>query len=142
MIADRELEQLRKKLLADEIQSIDVIEKLQSTYGYERNDAERLVESWLDIEEPLRWANTPLLHNPTNYLAQIDHIWAVLSVDEGGEGVVAVPLGGMTVPLIAADEARLDSFVIPMAKQMTKAFNKPMRLVKFTTREVIEEFKP
>jgi hypothetical protein len=96
-----------------------------------------------ELEEELdAFLSNTVLHNPENYLGQIEHIWAVLSVDKGGEGVVAVPLGNVTFPLIAADEARLDSFVIPMAKQMAKAFGKPMRLVKFTTREVVEEFKP
>ncbi len=83
-----------------------------------------------------------VIHNPKNYLAQIDQIWAVLSVDEGGEGVVAAPLNGMTVPLIAADEARLNSFVIPMAQQIAVISGKKMRLVKFHNREVVQEIFP
>lgn len=83
-----------------------------------------------------------LFHKPKNHLPQIDQIWAVLSVDEGGEGVVAAPLNGMTVPLIAADEARLNSFVLPMARQLVNVFGKKMRLVKFHNREVVEEIIP
>lgn len=83
------------------------------------------------------------LHDPGNYLAKIENIWAALSVDEGGEGVVAAPLapGMLSVPLIAADEARLKS-IVPLAKRMATMFGKKMRLVKFTTREEIEEFLP
>lgn len=83
-----------------------------------------------------------VIHNPPNYLAQIDEIWAVLSVDEGGEGLVAAPLKGMTVPLIAADKARLESFIIPMAEQLADVFGKKLKLVKFRNREEIREFLP
>lgn len=83
-----------------------------------------------------------VFHNPPNYLAQIDEIWAILSVDEGGEGLCAAPLRGMTIPLIAADKARLDSFLIPMAEQLADVFGKKLKLVKFHNREEIREFLP
>jgi hypothetical protein len=84
-----------------------------------------------------------VLHAPPNYLGRIDRIWAFLSLDDGGEGVVAAPIGpnSMTVPLIAADKRRLDS-LIPIAKQLTKAFRKPIRLAKFTKREDVEIYQP
>jgi predicted pyridoxine 5'-phosphate oxidase superfamily flavin-nucleotide-binding protein len=39
---------------------------------------------------------------------RIESVWMVISVDEhGNEGVVAAPMGGLTMPLIASDEKRL-----------------------------------
>ena len=51
------------------------------------------------------------LIDPPNVLPRIERIWAFLSVDAAGnEGLCAAPLGGLgLVPLIAADEARLES---------------------------------
>ncbi len=84
-----------------------------------------------------------VVHTPKNYMGRIDAIWAVLSVDDGGEGVVAAPVGPgrMTIPLIAADKARLDS-VIPFAKQLAPRLGKVLRLAKFTKREDIEIYRP
>jgi hypothetical protein len=82
-----------------------------------------------------------VLHAPPNYLGRIDRIWAFLSLDDGGEGLVAAPLDGMTVPLIAADKRRLDA-LIPIAKQMTKLFRKPIRLAKFSKRDDVEIYQP
>jgi hypothetical protein len=80
-------------------------------------------------------------HEPRNYLGRIEEIWAFLSLDEGGEGVCAAPMGQMTLPLIAADKQRLD-LLYPLARAMAKAFNKPIRLVKFTKREDVEIIQP
>lgn len=83
-----------------------------------------------------------LCHNPNNYLGRIDHIWAFLSLDDGGEGVCAAPLGGLgVVPMIAADKRRLDS-LRPMARAAASAFGKPVRLAKFKDREDVEVFQP
>jgi hypothetical protein len=83
-----------------------------------------------------------IIDTPPNELPRIDQIWAVLSVDEGGEGVVAAPIqqGMLTVPLIAADEARLE-IIMQLARQLTKLTGKKMRLVKFSTRTVVEEIE-
>ena len=76
--------------------------------------------------------------DPGNYLGRIEHIWAFLSVDEGGEGVCAAPMGELpAVPLIAADEARLESLQ-PLARQIANVFGKPVQLAKFTSREDVE----
>lgn len=81
--------------------------------------------------------------SPTNYLGRIDNIWAFLSLDDGGEGVCAAPLapGMMTVPMIAADKARLESLK-PLARKLASLFKKPVRLAKFTTREDVEIYQP
>jgi hypothetical protein len=76
--------------------------------------------------------------DPGNYLGRIEHLWAFLSSDEGGEGVCAAPIGGLgAMPLIAADEARLKS-IRHYAQHIASVFGKPVRLAKFTTREDIE----
>lgn len=83
-----------------------------------------------------------VIHNPPNYLPRIDSIWAILSVDEHGEGLCAFPMRGVMLPLIAADEARLDS-LRPIAKELAKLFEgKKLKLVKFTIREEIEVIEP
>lgn len=80
---------------------------------------------------------------PRNYLGKIDTIWIVLSVDDGGEGVVAAPIGpgGMPLPLIAADAQRLES-IVPLARSLAVRLGKVMRLAKFTTREDHQVFQP
>lgn len=83
------------------------------------------------------------VETPPNYLAQIDEIWAILSTDLNGEGVVAAPIvpGQLSVPLIAADSARLTN-ILPLARMIATASGQSMRLVKFSTRTVIEEIEP
>jgi hypothetical protein len=76
-----------------------------------------------------------------NYLGRIDALWAALSLDEGGEGICAAPMGGMTLPLIAADKRRLDQ-IIPLARRIADLFGKPVRLAKFTRREDVEIYQP
>jgi hypothetical protein len=78
-----------------------------------------------------------------NYLGRIDQIWAALSLDDGGEGVCAAPLvpGMLSVPLIAADKQRL-SIIKPIARGIATAFQKPVRLAKFSKREDVEIFQP
>jgi hypothetical protein len=80
-------------------------------------------------------------HAPRNYLGRIEQIWAFLSLDEGGEGVCAAPMGDLTVPLIAADKRRVDD-LYPLARGIANVFNKPVRLAKFATREDIEVIQP
>ena len=79
--------------------------------------------------------------SPPNYLGRIDALWAALSLDAGGEGLCAAPFGDMTLPLIAADRARLKQ-IIPAAKRIATMFGKPVRLAKFTMREDIEIYQP
>lgn len=85
----------------------------------------------------------PIVHAPKNYLPRIETIWAYLSVDEGGEGVCAAPLepGMLSVPLLAADETRLEK-IRPFALAIAKLTGRPVRLAKFTVREDIEVIQP
>lgn len=81
------------------------------------------------------------VHAPRNYMGRIDQIWAYLSVDGGGEGICAAPIGEMTLPLIAADKRRLHD-LHPIARNLAVMFKKPIRLAKFTGREDVEIIKP
>jgi len=83
-------------------------------------------------------------HEAPNYLGRIEAIYMALSLDEGGEGVCAAPLGdsGITAALVAADKARFDSFMRPMAQRVATLFGKPVRIAKFTHREDIEILQP
>jgi hypothetical protein len=94
------------------------------------------------VNDAMRSVVAVELHAPPNYMGRIDRLWAFLSLDDGGEGVVAAPFGGgLTAPLIAADKARLDS-LIPMARQLAKVFGKPIRLAKFDQRTDVEIYQP
>jgi hypothetical protein len=80
--------------------------------------------------------------DPGNYLGRIDFLWAFLSLDDGGEGLMAMPMEGMlAAPMIAADKSRLDG-LIPIARQLARVFKKPIRLAKFGTRTDVEIYQP
>lgn len=82
------------------------------------------------------------VHDPGNYLPRIEHMWAFLSSDPGGEGVCAAPIGPFgIVPMIAADDNRVASLK-PTARIIASRAGKPVQLVKFTTREDIETYEP
>lgn len=80
-----------------------------------------------------------VVHDPKNTF-KIKSVWAFISEDEGGEGLVGAPMMGMgTMPLIAADEARLKDLK-PLAREVAKLTKKKIKLIKLTMREDIEEF--
>jgi len=77
--------------------------------------------------------------NPQENTFKIKEIWAFLSVDNGGEGIIgALNDKGYFVPFVAADKQRLLT-LMPEAQKIAKNINKKVKLVKFTTREDIEE---
>jgi hypothetical protein len=63
---------------------------------------------------------------------RINQLWLVTYPNEAGQEVVAVAklANGDSVPLIAADQARLES-MMPTARDLAKTNNIKMRLVKF-----------
>jgi hypothetical protein len=82
-----------------------------------------------------------ILHMPKNKLPRIDELWAFLSVDADGEGVIAAPYlgpGWGPVPLIAADPERLKT-ITPIAEGIARTTGRKVRLVKFTTRKLVRE---
>jgi len=76
-----------------------------------------------------------------HWLERINEIYAVVANDERGEGVVATSIGGMTMPLIAADRTRLKN-IMSFARDMATERGQSLKLVKFTAREEIEEILP
>jgi hypothetical protein len=73
---------------------------------------------------------------PKNTLPKIEQLWAIVSVDaeDGNEGVCAAMIGGVVMPLIAADQKRLDQ-LLPIAKQVSADTGTRFRLVRFSNRE-------
>lgn len=77
---------------------------------------------------------------PPNSMPRINKLFAYLSVDENGnEGLCAGPFNGMTLPLIAADAARL-SGLSDMAEMLAKVSGRKIVLVEFTTRKDLATF--
>lgn len=75
-----------------------------------------------------------------NKLFRIDEIFAFIACDKEGEGIITVPDGSkekILVPLIGADQARVDSFK-EFAKNIGIRENIKVKLIKFITREEVE----
>jgi hypothetical protein len=71
----------------------------------------------------------------------IQELFAFIS-DDNGEGVAAY-LGpdGIWMPMVGADQARVDS-LRPMAQELAKMSGVKVTLARFSTRENIEDFEP
>lgn len=69
---------------------------------------------------------------------KINHLWAYISEDASGEGLCGFqdPNTGNWLPMVAADEARLNN-LRPFAKQIEKVTKRKVKIVKFTQREDI-----
>lgn len=77
-----------------------------------------------------------------DFLDQIDSIYAFVSSDSSGEGILSLPLGpgGSMLPLIASDLTRM-RLLVPLARKLANT-GINIRLVQFKTRKVLEEFIP
>jgi len=82
-------------------------------------------------------------YDPDNRGLRIDSVWVFISSDHTGEGVCAAPIepGVPSVPLIAADEARLES-LRPIAKRLAATTAKTIKLIRLTVREDLEIITP
>jgi hypothetical protein len=74
---------------------------------------------------------------------RLNQLWLVTYMNETGLEVVAQAklTTGDYAPLIAADQARLESMV-PAARELAKASHIKMRLIKFTNRVDIQDIAP
>jgi hypothetical protein len=74
---------------------------------------------------------------------RLNQLWLVTYMNEIGLEVVAQAklTTGDYAPLIAADQARLESMV-PAARELAKASHIKMRLIKFTNRVDIQDIAP
>ena len=74
---------------------------------------------------------------PDNY-HQIDTVWAAVSVNEDGEGLCAVMQDGAWMPLVAADESRLE-WLKSMARILAEDHGYRIKIIKLTQRVDIEQ---
>lgn len=78
-------------------------------------------------------------------MPKITELWAYIIADTGpdDEGVTSFWKPGMQLhmPMVGADLARMESLK-PYARQIAKGAGKPVRLVKFSNLEEIEEILP
>jgi hypothetical protein len=73
---------------------------------------------------------------------KIGALWAFVAVhDDGDEGIIGFLSPSGWVPMVAADQTRLD-LLIPRARAVAKEGNKVVRLVRFDTRADVEVFHP
>ncbi len=80
-----------------------------------------------------------------NYLEKITEIYAFVSVDVGGEGVVGMEINVNNrptfMPFVCADLERVRD-LRPIARDMAKQTGQKIKLIKLSVREEIEEFLP
>ncbi len=69
-------------------------------------------------------------------MPRIDEMYAFIAEDAGpdDEGIVAINRSGTWVPLVGADMKRVES-LRPVARQLARTLNKPIKLIHFTNRE-------
>lgn len=80
--------------------------------------------------------------SPPNTIPHIETIWAVVSIDENGEGLCGAMIApGMWTSLTTCEE-RLLPALLNAARVVAKSTGKKMKLVKFTTREEIRDIVP
>lgn len=83
-----------------------------------------------------------LMDGTENSGGQIDKIYAYLSVDDGGEGMCAAPIGSLgAVPLVAT-KIRVLPILRERAEQLSLLFRKPVRCVSFKRGDVLETITP
>ncbi|MBO0716437.1 MAG: hypothetical protein J2P55_03750 [Rhizobiales bacterium] len=127
--------------------TVDLRERVALCKDFTPEERDLILEGLTLVERWQQRHDKPVIiekYAPPNYLGRIDAIYAALSLDEGGEGVCAAPLGnsGVTAALIAADKTRFDTYMRPMAQRLAKMFGKPVRIAKFTKRDDIEVLQP
>ena len=82
------------------------------------------------------------VHVPPNTLLRIDALYAFVSVDAAGnEGLCAAPMGGITMPLITADEARLPR-LMSIAEHLANRSGLRLRLIRLHQREELRVIEP
>lgn len=83
-----------------------------------------------------------VVHDPGGLGYRITELWAWLAVHEDGdEGVSAASLGGVMMPLLGADRARVES-LRPYAEMSARATGKRVVLARFDVRTDVEVIEP
>lgn len=82
------------------------------------------------------------IYAPPNKIERIDQIWAVVSTDATGEGICGMPIGETMFAMVTSDERILQQVMMPMAHVISNNTGNKLRVLKFTTREEINEILP
>ena len=95
------------------------------------------------LSSPIHQHQIDLKTTSPSGIQRINQLWLVTYINEAGLETVAQAklVTGEYVPLIAADAERLES-VMAAARDIAKAKNLKMRLIKFTNRLEIEDIAP
>lgn len=71
----------------------------------------------------------------------ITEVFMFIAQEGEGEGIPAVQLGDVLMPLLGADRARVDS-LRRLAQQVADREGRPLTLARFTVREDLETLTP
>jgi hypothetical protein len=74
---------------------------------------------------------------------RITSVWAFVSVDpaDGDEGVLAARMGDYWLPMVAADQVRIEQ-LRPYAEKIGREGNVKVRLIRFDQRTEVEVLEP
>lgn len=70
----------------------------------------------------------------------INEIWAILSVDDTGEGIMVAQHSIGSLAMVAGKKEMVES-MRKQAKRLAVAMKSKLRLVKFSTKEILEEYE-
>lgn len=81
-----------------------------------------------------------VINDSGNYM-KLDELWAFMSVDDDGNEGLCAFMGpdNVMIPMIAGDPERVDQLK-PLAADMALKAGKKIRLARFSTKEIVEEF--
>lgn len=73
-------------------------------------------------------------------MSRIDEMFAFVSEDTGpeDEGIITMSLGSTMMPLVGGDMTRVEKLK-PIARQIAQQTGKKVKLLRFSTREELEE---
>ena len=76
-------------------------------------------------------------------MPRIEEMYAFVAEDSGpdDEGVVAMSVRNVMLPLVGADMKRVES-LRPIAKRIAQSTGKPIKLLHFVTRQELETIQP
>lgn len=74
-------------------------------------------------------------------LFRIEELYAFIARDADGEGLPAFMVGGMMLPMVCADKARVDS-LRKIAKEIVRESGNTITLARFRVRDDVEVIEP
>ncbi len=83
-----------------------------------------------------------IIESGPNKQAPMEGVWVVVSVDpEGREGICATMTSEGWIPLVTADESKLEQFEFLGREVAQNEQGYTVRLLRFSNREVVRELK-